>query len=585
MTKLTAPLTRRQFLAALAATVAAACGLPSIVSRPGPATGDPTSRSAFQPLTIGVEGEPRVLVASVAGGTGNAAEHLFELVHQSLVTYDDQANPVPRLARELPALDRDTWRIHDDGTMETVWLLREDARWHDGHPFTADDVVFSWRVFNDPAVPVTTRRVARLISGVEARDAHTVVMRWRSRYAFADQLSGLDLTLLPAHLLEGDYDFRREQFAGHPYWRSEFVGLGPYRLRRWIPGSAVELEAFADYFLGRPGIDEIAIRFLPDDTSAMAAALSGNVDMLLPRRAVLGILRTVRDRWRDPGSGTLALIPGHNWVYLAPQFQNAQPADLVDARVRRAMLHAIDREALAEALVGDRALAADLWLPASDPRYPELADAAERIEYDPARARDLFREAGWRRESADDVLVKQGRRFEVELTATAGWEGAASLVAQYWRQVGMVVQENVLVLGAITDRQTRASYSGVELAAGPPGLGLLDARLHSTSEPAPENQFVGGNRGHYESPELDALIDRTWMTLDRRQRQELERELARILTTELPVLGLLFHPAMAMIGASVQQVRPPRALAEAGRVSMAWNAHEWQKAGAPRAAG
>ncbi len=296
MTNLTAPLTRRRLLAALAATVTAACGLPSIVSRPGPSTGGANGRGVLQPLTVGVEGEPRGLVASIAGGTGTATEHLFELVHQSLIAYDDQANPIPRVARELPALDRGTWRIHDDGTMETVWLLRENARWHDGHPFTADDVVFSWRVFNDPNVPVTSRRVARLISGVEAQDAHTVVMRWRSRYAFADQISGLDLTLLPAHLLEGDFDFRREQFAGHPYWRSQFVGLGPFRLRRWVPGSAVELEAFAGYFLGPPRLDEISVRFLSDDTAAMAAVLAGNVDMLLPRRAVLGILRTVRDR-------------------------------------------------------------------------------------------------------------------------------------------------------------------------------------------------------------------------------------------------------------------------------------------------
>jgi peptide/nickel transport system substrate-binding protein len=294
-------------------------------------------------------------------------------------------------------------------------------------------------------------------------------------------------------------------------------------------------------------------------------------------------MRTVRDRWRDSRAGTLALIPGHSWVYLAPQFQGAQPADLADARVRRALLHAIDREALAEALVGDRALAADLWIPTTDPRYPELAAATERVEYDRNRARDLFREAGWRRESADDVLVKQGRRFEVELTATAGWEGAASLVAQYWRQAGIVVNENVLVLGAITDRQARASYSGVELTAGPPGLSLLDARLHGTGEPSAENQWVGGNRGHYDNPELDALIDRTWMTLERGRRQELVREMAQLLAAELPILGLVFFPAMAMIGASVQNVRPPRAVAEAGRLSMAWNAHEWERSPSPRA--
>jgi peptide/nickel transport system substrate-binding protein len=581
MKTVAALITRRRFLAALAASTTFACGLPNIVSRPGNSSGDATAPGSARSLIVGVEGEPRALVASIAGGAGTASEHLFELVHQSLVSYDDLGAPIPRIARELPSLERGTWRIHDDGTMETVWLLREGIRWHDGRPLTADDVVFSWRMFNDPAVPVTNRRVARLISAVESRDAHTVVMRWRSRYAFADQLSGFDLTLLPSHLLEGALEFRREQIAGHPYWRSQFVGLGPFRLRRWNSGSAIELEAFDPYFLGRPKLDDIAVRFLPDDTTAMAAILGQNVDLLLPRRAVLGVLRTVRDRWRESREGVLTVIPGQSWVFLAPQFQNGQPADLADVRVRRALLHAIDREALAEALTGDRALAADFWLPGSDPRYQTLAGAASRIEYDPTRARDLFREAGWRRESADDVLVKQGQRFEVELTATASWEGAAALIAQSWRRAGVVVNEHVLTLSAITDRQTRASYSGVELAFGPPGLALLDSRLHSSNFPAPENQWVGGNRGRYESPELDALLERVSMTLDRGERQEVEREIARFVSAELPILGLLFYPAMAMHDSAVRNIRPPRAVPEAGRLSMGWNAHEWEKAPAP----
>lgn len=572
-----ARLTRRQFLAALTASTTLACGLPDLLARRDAAAPPQRSGGAPQSLIVGVESEPKTLVASLAGGAGTASEHLFELVHQSLVSYDDRGNPVPRVARELPSLERGTWRVHDDGTMETVWRLREGVRWHDGRALTADDVVFSWRMFNDPAVPVTNRRVARLISSVESRDPHTVVMRWRSHYAFADQLTGFDLTLLPAHLLEGALDFRREQIAGHPYWLRQFVGLGPFRVRRWNPGSAVELEAFDSYFLSRPKIDEITVRFLPDDTAAMAAILGQNVDILLPRRAVLGVLRTVRDRWRDSPEGVLSVIPGYSWVYLALQFQGGQPADLADVRVRRALLHAIDREALAEALTGDRALAAELWLPASDPRYDSLIDSVTRVEYDPAKARELFREAGWRRESADDVLVKQGQRFEIELTTTAAWEGAAALVAQYWRRVGVVVNEHVLALGAVTDRQARAGFSGAELAAGPPGLALLDGRLHSANVPTPENQWVGGNRGRYENPELDALLERTQMTVDRSRRLELERELARLVSTELPVLSLFFYPAMAMHRAAVRNVRPPRAVGEAGRLSFAWNAHEWEK--------
>jgi peptide/nickel transport system substrate-binding protein len=545
---------------------------------PGPAsTGSSTGRSGRQ-IVVGVGGEPRTLVPSVAGMPGSTTEHLFELIHQSLVTYDDQAQPVARVARALPSLEDGTWRVFDDGTMETVWQLRADVWWHDGRPFTADDVVFSWRVFNDTSLPIATRRVARLIDGMDAPNEHTVVMHWRTRYAFADQISGFDLTLLPAHILQTSFDLRRDQIAGHPYWRDEFVGLGPYRLQRWPPGSSIELAAFDQYFLGRPRADEISVRFLPDDNTAMAAVLAGSVDMVLPRRALHGVIQSVRARWGDDGAGVLSVLPGYSWAYLAPQFSSPQPEELQDPRIRIALAHAIDRGAISEAVVGDRSLASDLWVPINDPRYRALSEGAPRYDYSPERARDLFREAGWRRESSDDVLIRQGRRFELELTTTAGWERIAALVAESWRNVGVAVKETVLSLGAVTDRQGRAAYAGVELANGAPNLALIDGRLHSTSMPSAENQFVGANRGRYASAELDALFDRLWVSFERTEREAVEQEIANHVLRDLPIIGLLFYPAMAMVRREVRNTRVPRTVAPMGRLSMTWNAHEWERA-------
>lgn len=572
-----AALTRREFLALLGgAAVATACGVGAPSVRPSAGL-TPAVLSAA-PLSIAVEGEPRTLVPSIGGSGAGASEHLFDLVHQSLMTYDDSAVPIPRVARELPSLERGTWRVHADGTMETVWRLREDVRWHDGRPLTSDDVVFSWRVMADPAVPAASRRVARLIDSIETPDRFTAVIRWRARYGFADQLSAFDLTLLPAHILGPAYELRREQIAGHPYWRGEFVGLGPYRVERWPSGSSIELTAFEDYFLGRPVAPEISVRFMPDDNTAMAAVLGGAVDIMLPRRAVHGIVRGVQQRWADGAEGTLSIVPGYSWAFLAPQFLGPQPEDILDVRVRRALAYALDRSAIAEIVAGDRSLASDLWVPLGDPRYRAIAAGVAGHEYNPSRAADLFREAGWRRQGTDDALVKQGRRLEVELTTTTEWERAGAIVAEYWRQAGVVVRETVLSLGAIVDRQARAGYSGVELAGGPPSLALLDGRLHSTNTPSADNHFVGANRGHYASPELDGLLDRLWASADEAERQAAERQIARHVSEELPIIGLFFYPAMAMVRRSVLNTRPPQTVARVGRLSMGWNAHEWKKA-------
>jgi hypothetical protein len=96
--------------------------------------------------------------------------------------------------------------------------------------------------------------------------------------------------------------------------------------------------------------------------------------------------------------------------------------------------------------------------------------------------------------------------------------------------------------------------------------------------PSAENQFVGANRGRYASAELDALFDRLWVSFERAEREAVEREIANHMLRDLPIIGLLFYPAMAMVRSEVRNTRVPRTVAPMGRLSMTWNAHEWEKA-------
>jgi peptide/nickel transport system substrate-binding protein len=299
--------------------------------------------------------------------------------------------------------------------------------------------------------------------------------------------------------------------------------------------------------------------------------------MLLPRRAVQGIVQAIQQQWQGGEEGTLSILPGYSWAFLAPQFSGPQPEDLLDVRVREALLLSLDRAAIAEAVVGDRALASDLWISAASARYAAITTDLARHLYDPARARDLFHDAGWRRTSADDVLIKQGRRFELELTTTPEWERASAAVAEYWREAGVDVRMTVLSRSAMGDRLGRATYQGVELMGGPPSLALVDGHLNAANVPTQENQFVGANRGHYTSPELDELLDRYWTTLDQQQRDGIERRIAQHIATDLPMLGLFFYPAMAAVRRTVREVRLPQLAGPAvGQATASWNAHEWR---------
>ena len=112
-------------------------------------------------IVLGGAGEPQSLAPSIGPTRSDVAPHLFDLVHQSLMTYDDQGRPIPRIARALPSIDGGTWTINEDGTMQTVWLLRDDVLWHDGEPLTADE-----------DLPQDGRRRAKGEGECESRDQH-----------------------------------------------------------------------------------------------------------------------------------------------------------------------------------------------------------------------------------------------------------------------------------------------------------------------------------------------------------------------------------------------------------------------------
>lgn len=528
-------------------------------------------------LSIAIGREPLSLVPSIGTGASGPSEHLFELVHQSLISYDDRGVPLARLASELPSISNGTWKIELDGSMETTWKLRPGVRWHDGRPLIANDVIFSWRVFSDPSAPVASRRVARLIDSMDSPDPTTVVMHWSSHYAFADQVSGFDLTILPRHILETTFDLRREQFGGHAFWQSQFVGLGPFRLQRWVAGSSIELSAFDGYFLGAPALRTVSVRFVADDNTALSAALSGTVDIVLPRRAAPGIVRTVSQQWSNKSEGRLALLPGANWVFYATQLRSPQPEDLMDPRVRQALSLSLDRVSMAEALTGDATMAAEVWVPRADARFDAVTQRLTLNQYDRARAAELFREVGWRRESADDVLVKQGRRFEIDTSTTVDWEQVAGVLADYWRGGGVVAKETVYSLATLSDRQSRSSFTGTEIAASVPNIALLEGRLHSSNVPSPSNQWIGPNRGNYVNLEADRLVERVLTTVIRGEREGYEQQLAQLVSHDLPFSGLFFFPSIALIRSTAAGVQAPATVPLVGRSYLTWNAHLWAR--------
>jgi ABC-type transport system substrate-binding protein len=281
--------------------------------QPAPASGgQTTTSSAPKTITIAIDENLKNLWDPIKNGGGSGSREMSNIINQHLVAITADGSPTPRLLAELPSLDRGTWKVLGDGRMETTFKLRTDAFWHDGTPFTADDLVFSIQVNKDPDIANADQDAVRLIERAEATDKNTVVVTWKESYPFADRMEHRDLYVLPQHLLGQSYTGGpKEQFLNQPFFSTDFVGIGPFRIQRWESGSHMDLVAFDKYFLGRPKLDSIRLQFIPDANTMLAnlKARTVQVRLTLGSSSDFDAISALKQDWESTGYGTVIMTP------------------------------------------------------------------------------------------------------------------------------------------------------------------------------------------------------------------------------------------------------------------------------------
>jgi peptide/nickel transport system substrate-binding protein len=531
--------------------------------------------SAPKVVTLGLDEDLRNLWNVVTeGGGGGEGKKVLPIMHQPLVTNAADGSAQPRLLQMLPSIEGGTWKVFEDGSMETTWKLRPVA-WHDGTPFSARDVVFSVQVYQDPELPNSERDVVKFIAGVEQVDPMTVVVKWAETYPFADRIEMRELLILPAHILESTYLDAKAQVLNHPYFSStEYVGLGPFRMTAWERGSHLDVAANDQFFLGRPRIDRIRVRFIPDSNTLIANLKAGAVQATLGSKKLdRDLLRSLRREWEARAEGTVMAFPSNYKFAEVQQATNPQPADLADVRVRRALLHAIDRQQLAYAAWEDRGVIADSWVNPSFQRYQDVKDSIARYPYDVRRASALLEEVGWQR-GPDGTLRKDGKSFALTIRDFEG-EKQPLIVADYWSAVGVVGTYEYESPAQLQDRQARATFTGVTMYRNNPDIPSVAKRLATSNIPTPGNRWTGSNRGGYSNPEWDRIGSRAVATLDERTRLDLERQLLTIATTDLPLLPLFFDFEEMPVARGLTGIVPHTGSAPNDRPILTWNVHEW----------
>jgi len=561
---------RLVILALLVALAATACG-PAAPNRPEGSGGQSSAAAPSapqKPIVIAFATEPTSMEPSFGAGTGNRD---FSALTSAFLAYlTPEQRPMPFLAEELPTVEKGTWKIFPDGRMETTYRLRANAKWHDGAPINAGDFVFAYQMHLDPAMPTTKIDVDRLMSSVRAIDDRTLFIEWKEPYLWAGMIYPPNFSPLPRHLLEDMYTTNKAAFVDGPHWREGWVGSGPYRIENWEPGIGITFRAHDGFALGKPATDLIVMKFITDPNTIVANLLAGTADVAFHS----SIAFTQNQALEQAGwGGTTEYWRGNpRWIeYQQRDWGNIQRA-VLDIRVRKALIHAIDRSAIIEGIYAGRSQVMHFWLSLEDPAYPAVDRAVTKYEYDVSRAEALLRDAGWIKGADGLARNATGEALSMSMLNQSGeideLEGAA--IANNWKTIGVSSEVQRLSRQQQTDGEFRSKFPGAffdRRTLGYDTMGWLSTKIASL-----ETRWSGDNRIGYTNPVLERLWPKVLATIDTKEREAILVETLTAMSADAVVNPIHFQPRAVAYRSGL--IGPQQSwVAEAALI---WNIREWR---------
>ena len=506
------------------------------------------------------------------GGGKSGAEELQAMVHRVLAEADEKGAYIPGVAARLPSLDDGSWRLRPDGGSETTWTLRANARWHDGTPVSPEDVIFSWQVAMAPDVPYKARQAASQIADIQAIDEHAFTIHWKTVFVGAGRLSERDLFLLPRHIMEPSFLGDRTAFVNSPYWSSGFVGTGPYRITEWVPGSHANIEAYDGFYAEPPKIKSIVFRTIPDVTAGVANIRAGEVDVWLGSSFGLEHARSLKDEWESTGAGRVITYPRLVFeIRLRPDDPKVS-----DLRVRKALYHAIDREAIVRDLYFGLLRVAHTFVAPGNDGFEQIEPRLAKYPYDLNRAHALLGELGWSKGPDGQLRNDRGEPFSFQFSTTSNnreREELQAVIADMWKAAGFDVTFDNVPLTMQSDPSYQ--FATTDLSGISTDFEANMPRFDGRNRKSAQNPR-GANVWGYSNPEVDQLIDVWTRTLDRAQQVEVEATILQRLSEELAILPINYRIEAITVSKGLVGV-PPRSSVQSA--TNTWNVETWYRGG------
>jgi peptide/nickel transport system substrate-binding protein len=529
---------------------ATACSEPADPVLPSPDPEPPAAEGAAalpavygDGVVFGSIGDASNLIPMLA--SDSASHEIAGYLFDGLLDYDKTLSELePRLAER--------WEVSEDGRQIT-FFLRKGVTWTDGDPFDVQDVKFAFDKIRDPTTLTAYAEDYKQVSSFVIIDDHTFRVTYDKPFAPA-LASWNGMMVLPSHLLK-DEDINTTEFARNP------IGLGSYKLKEWKTNTSLSLRSNHDYYRGRPFVEEVVYRVIPDQATQFLELKSGGLDMMGLTPLQYRRQTSAQDFNRE--FSKYRYVSG-GYTYLGYNLENPLFADV---RVRRALTHAIDKQEIVDTVLLGLGTTAEVpYRPGT--RWPnqELLDNPP-FGYDPERARALLAEAGWKDRNGDGILDKDGKRFSFRILTNQGNDlrlKTATVIQRRLKEIGIDVQVRVLEWSAfindfVDKRKFDALVLGWSLSLDPDQYDIW----HSSKTGYKQFNFVG-----FKNDEVDELLEKGRRVFDNAERKAIYDRIQELIADQQPYTFLYVPDALPVVNARFQGI-------EEAPAGISWNQHQW----------
>lgn len=469
-------------------------------------------------------GDARNLVPILA--SDGASGTICGLIFNGLVKYDKDLFLVGDLA--------ESWEVSDDGLV-IIFYLKKDVRWHDGEPFTAADVEFTYKSLIDPNVRTPYSGDFEKIKSFEVIDDHTLKITYKE--AFSPGLASWGMNIMPKHVLV-DEDLNQTGFSRKP------VGTGPYKLTSWKTQESIILDSNHDYFEGRPYIDRCIFRVIPDTGTMFLELQNRGIDYMgltslqYARQTNTPFFKEKYQKFN---------YQGFSFTYMGYNLRDPRFSDL---RIRQAINYAIDRKELIDGVL--LGMATECTGPFAYRSWAYNQNVLP-VRFNPDKALELLELTGWKL-NKDGVLEKDGEIFKFTIITNQGNDErkrAAEIIQKRLSKIGMQVKIKIVEWSAfinefVNKRKFDALLLGWSLSLDPDIYDIW----HSSKTKEGEFNFIG-----YKNEEVDALLEQGRREFDQKKREKIYNRVHEIIYNEQPYLFLYNPDSLPIISSRFQAIK------------------------------